>query len=673
MEMFKGLKLQTKIMLGSCLPLILVVIFGSVCGAGVSSLLDSSHWVDHTHNVIETAQQIEGAAVDMETGMRGYLLAGEEGFLDPYKSGQKRFHELISELKNTVSDNPAQVQLLNETKDNIDAWISDVVEPTIELRRDIGDSKTMDDMADFVGEARGKKYFDKFRGQIAAFVDVEESLLKKRKSGAQSADAGDWVEHTYEVIQVAMKIEGAAVDMETGMRGYLLAGDEGFLAPYESGKDRFYSLVSSLSKTVDDNPAQVQRLSAIKENITAWRDDVVEPTIDLRRDIGDAKTMNDMAALVGEARGKKYFDKFRGQIKTFIERESALMATRKVKAKQTATAVIQSVLWGTILTIVIAIVGSFFIARGIASKIDVIIKQLSVGSDELASVTGQVSSASQSLAEGATEQAAGLEQTSSSLEEMSSMTKQSAANAQQTNVLATEARNAAESGNLAMGRMSSAINDIQQSSTETAKIIKVIDEIAFQTNLLALNAAVEAARAGEAGKGFAVVAEEVRNLAKRSAEAAKDTSELIDGAVKNAQNGVEITAEVGESLQGIVTNITKTSELVSEIAAAAEEQSQGIGQVNSAITQMDQVTQANAANAEESASASEELSSQVHQMNDIVKELSQLVDGGSGGQALVSSRSASRRPALAHSSPSRGTVPSNQIIPFDEDMGSFNM
>ncbi len=268
--------------------------------------------------------------------------------------------------------------------------------------------------------------------------------------------------------------------------------------------------------------------------------------------------------------------------------------------------------------------------RSITKPINRIIAGLTEGAEQVGSAAGQVSSASQSLAEGATEQAAGLEETSSSLEEMASMTKQNADNAQQANTLASEARKAADTGTESMGRMNEAIQEIQKSSDETAKIIKVIDEIAFQTNLLALNAAVEAARAGEAGKGFAVVAEEVRNLAMRSAEAAKNTSELIEESVKNSKNGVDIAGEVGKVLEEIVGGIGKTSDLVGEIAAASAEQSQGIDQVNTAVNQMDKVTQQNAANAEESASASEELSAQAEQMNQIVEELSALVFGTSG-------------------------------------------
>ncbi|MCK5564907.1 MAG: chemotaxis protein, partial [Planctomycetes bacterium] len=304
-------------------------------------------------------------------------------------------------------------------------------------------------------------------------------------------------------------------------------------------------------------------------------------------------------------------------------------------------------IWVMTISIASLVIGSclaFIIARGIVKALTQIIASLTEGSSQVTSAAGQVSSSSQSLAEGATEQAAGLEETSSSLEEMASQTKQNADNAQQANTLATDARKAADSGNDAMGRMNGAIQDIQKSSDETAKIIKVIDEIAFQTNLLALNAAVEAARAGEAGKGFAVVAEEVRNLAMRSAEAAKNTSELIEDSVKNSKNGVDIAEEVGKTLGTIVEGIAKTSDLVGEIAAASKEQSQGIDQVNTAIAQMDKVTQANAANAEESASASEELSGQAEQMNSIVGQLSALV-GGSAGGAESKTATKSRNPS----------------------------
>jgi methyl-accepting chemotaxis protein len=244
--------------------------------------------------------------------------------------------------------------------------------------------------------------------------------------------------------------------------------------------------------------------------------------------------------------------------------------------------------------------------------------QVSIGADQVASASVQVSTGGQSLSQGASEQASSLEEVSSSLQEMSSMIKQNTLNAKEANVVASGARDSADKGVESMNRMSSAINEIKTSSDATARIVKTIDEIAFQTNLLALNAAVEAARAGDAGKGFAVVADEVRNLAMRSAEAAKNTAGLIEAAVKNSENGVIINGEVLKNFQEITDKIGKVSQVVAEIAAASEQQDQGINQVNKAIEQLNLLTQQNAANAEESASAAQQMSSQSEEMRSMV-------------------------------------------------------
>jgi methyl-accepting chemotaxis protein len=209
------------------------------------------------------------------------------------------------------------------------------------------------------------------------------------------------------------------------------------------------------------------------------------------------------------------------------------------------------------------------------------------------------------------------------------MTKRNAENALSAKDLSSETRQAAETGSANMQEMNRAMADIQSASGNISKIIKTIDEIAFQTNILALNAAVEAARAGEAGAGFAVVADEVRNLAQRSANAAKETAEKIEDSIAKSANGVALSGKVTESLGQIVTKARQVDELVAEIATASREQSQGIDQVNTAVTQMDKVTQTNAATAEESASASEELSAQAATLRELVAGLQQLVTGSS--------------------------------------------
>ena len=255
------------------------------------------------------------------------------------------------------------------------------------------------------------------------------------------------------------------------------------------------------------------------------------------------------------------------------------------------------------------------------------------------------------------------------------MTRKNAGTAQQATELSSHTKTAADSGNAAMTRMVAAIGEIQKSATATAKIIKVIDEIAFQTNLLALNAAVEAARAGEAGKGFAVVADEVRNLALRSAEAARNTTALIEESVNNARSGVAISADVAKSLGEITAAATKVNALIAEIATAEKEQAHGISQVNTAVTQMDTVTQSNASGAEESAAASEELSSQAEQLRTVVDELSALVGGGMGaaegsGRVIADVRRThddGKQPAYTQDNSHGVKIRPEHVIPLDGD------
>lgn len=363
---------KTKLIASYSVILALTVLISAIVLVNVKSLYNNMNWVTHTHKVLAKASKIEAAAVDMETGMRGYLLAGKEEFLEPYENGKNIIDGLISELSVTVSDNPPQVELLGELRQTIHQWESNVVEPTIQLRRDIGDSKTMNDMASLIQQARGKTYFDRFRGQIATFIEREEVLLEKRikeyeqnRNTSSSREANQWVSHTYKVIIEARKILAAAVDMETGMRGFLLAGREEFLEPLNSGKAEFFTLTSTLKQTVSDNPAQVTLLNEIEKGINEWINVVVNSQIDLRREIGDSKTMDDMADLVGEARGKIYFDKFRGQIKLFKDREEALMSTREAALETTQEIVVNSSALGTIAAILVGMVVAFWLTKHI--------------------------------------------------------------------------------------------------------------------------------------------------------------------------------------------------------------------------------------------------------------------------------------------------------------------
>jgi methyl-accepting chemotaxis protein len=323
----------------------------------------------------------------------------------------------------------------------------------------------------------------------------------------------------------------------------------------------------------------------------------------------------------------------------------------------------------------------FLIPRSVVGAISGVASGLSDSADQVTSASFQLASSSQSLAEGSSEQAASLEEISSAMEEMATMTRQNADNSGQASSLSNDTKATTESCSNSMQEMAAAIGQVNESSQETQKIVKTIDEIAFQTNLLALNAAVEAARAGEAGAGFAVVAEEVRNLAMRAADAAKNTNTQIDDIMSKINEAMEMVFKSIDEFAKVDENTRRVNDLVVEIAAASGEQAQGIDQVTKSLSEMDKVVQRNAANAEESASASEEMSAQAESMKSMVSHLASLVGrtrkGAAGrltmrqvappeeGKGKAASRQMVKTEAGTSTVSSREVGP-DQLIPMDD-------
>ncbi len=651
--------LKVKIFTGIAVPLLAMLGLGILSFLRIEGLQDTSKWVNHTYKVMAEAELIVTNAVDMETGMRGYLLAGKDEFLQPYHSGSQVTYARMTQLKATVSDNPAQVKRLEEAEKILRHWQELVAEKNIALRRDIGDAQTMNDVSRWVQQGQGKSYFDKFRQQIAVFIEREDQLLVERhqaslatlqsmRDNLQTEGQFDtllnnrhWVTHTYQVMQQATDILASAVDMETGMRGYLLAGREHFLEPYEKGAKHFFELTTQLKETVSDNPAQVALLSDIEEVIREWQAKVVLPKLQLRRDMGDAKTMDDIADLIAQAEGKVFFDQFRAVMRVFVDTEQVLVAQRQ-QANTENVANTQFIIIAALITALIIAAGvGVYVTLGILKQvggepatISKIAAQVAKGrldqnfnthatgiyaalksmtlqlrdtvenvreaAEAVASNSEQMSTASQTLSQGAAEQAASLEETSSSMEELATNTQQNTENAQKTQTMATQAASNAEEGQKTVEQAVGALKQI-------ANKITVVEDISSRINLLALNATIESARAGEHGRGFAVVASEVRKLAEHSQVASKDIGEISASSLVFGENA-------GQRIDLMVSSFDETSTLVQEIVAASNEQGCGIEQVNQALQQLEQVTQRNAGAAEEMSGSAQELSSRAMQL-----------------------------------------------------------
>ncbi|MGV7208234.1 methyl-accepting chemotaxis protein [Oxalobacteraceae bacterium A2-2] len=527
-------------------------------------------------------------------------------------------------------------------------------------------------------------------GSIVAIMLVLLTVAYSNFSKLNQANG--WNVHTYEVLGTSQEILEGLINMETGERGFALTGATASLEPYNAGKASFQKNLAKVKSLTADNDKQQARLKALEQLEQQWRTTAAEPAIALRHAANaDSSKMEALIVFEQSAKGKSLMDQMRDTLKQLADAEQSLLTERARHAASLQASTNATLIGGGALAVALSVLLAILLARtvlvplrailratedlrsgdgdltyrlppqqaefgqvatslnGFIQRLHDIITDVRNGTLTIASASQEIASGNLDLSSRTEEQASSLEETASSMEELTSTVKQNADNARQATGLATSAADVAVRGSTVVSEVVQTMTAINDSAHKISDIISVIDGIAFQTNILALNAAVEAARAGEQGRGFAVVASEVRNLAHRSATAAKEIKLLINDSVNKVENGTKLVGDAGNTMGEIVASIRRVTDIMGEISAASTEQEAGIMQVNQAISEMDSVTQQNAALVEEAAAASQSMQDQARYLEQVVGvfKLDSTDNGAVHGIHSGAAKPAKPRPRLA--------------------------
>jgi methyl-accepting chemotaxis protein len=419
-------------------------------------------------------------------------------------------------------------------------------------------------------------------------------------------------------------VNASASELASLQRASVLAGVIGDAAHTGDYEQRFRDAEAKLQSSLAElsRLAATAQATAIIQSLTKESASMKEGQQELQKAMSSQQM--DAALTIFAQKVQPRLEQIGKQAVSLVDQQNRELAAASAASSSTASRSLNILILLAVLAIGIG-GGVLWVVRDADSSLRGLSARIDESASQVKNAASQVSGASQSVAQGASEQAASLEETSASTEEIASITRKNADHAQQVAGLMRQSEQGASEVNQTLDRMVEQMKEIDASSNKIARIIKVIDEIAFQTNILALNAAVEAARAGEAGLGFAVVADEVRNLAQRCAQAAKDTAGLIEESIANSHDGNQRLDRMAGAVRAMTENSTRIKSLVDEVNLGSQEQARGMDQISRAVLEMDKLTQRTAAGAEESASAGTELDSYALNLRTLVQEMRELV------------------------------------------------
>ena len=623
-----NIKISKKILMVAAVPTVLSLVVGGVALWGLDQMNSAAKLVAHTNIVLAEANTIISSAVNMETGMRGFAIAGEDAYLAPYTDGQANFDKTIEALKATVSDNPPQVARLTEASTTIKQWQTQVADKQIAMRRTVGTTATMDDVVTFSANAGGKVFFDKFRGIMGEFINIESGLMVQRtETNAQITSTTFWsiiagligavVLGAVSALGIGASISKPITNLTDAMRS--IAG--GDLTSEILGVERRDEVGDMARATLvfRDNGLKVAEMTQAE----ARR--LVDDKASRAKMMGELQSAFGVvvdAAIAGDFSGRVPANFPDAEINSLAGSVNNLVQTVDTGLAETST--VLSAIAGAELDQ--RITGHYQGAFGrlkddtnaVAEKLTEIVTQLKDTSRTLKNATGEILSGANDLSERTTKQAATIEETSAAVEQLSTTVMQNSKRAQEASVSTGDVAKTAEHSGSIMADATIAMERITTSSSQISNIIGMIDDIAFQTNLLALNASVEAARAGEAGAGFAVVAIEVRRLAQSSAQASSEIKVLIQQSATEVQSGSKLVVDASSKLQTMLAAVRVNRSLMEGIARDSQEQASALGEVTTAVRQMDEMTQHNAALVEEINAAIEQTESQATELDRIV-------------------------------------------------------